>query len=701
MRNIPVLYVTEQSLAAAYEKALVELYRHGIEFKTQYDKPGDPPSLDATMNITVLDPESEPMIHKAFPGGVADLREYVMELMGVKDHWVKNMNDPDDTHWEYTYHGRLQAYGAWRELRDGVSTVAGPFCIDQIDGVIAKLAQQPFTRQAQMITWMPNLDLDCYDPPCFVAGTKIRTPNGEVNIEEIKDNDTVYAFDMENKILIPARVKSPFIKQSNVVKLDFGIGSVIVSNEQLMLVNGEWQKAQDITLDKFLTIPTVCGAANITDEMVAGYMHGDGWLSSGWHQRKKWASIKRRDINFSIHKRADKTWIYEYISSYTDNTIKIENRFISSNTVPKGGTSIKVRVHSKDLYDKLAALGCPIGTKQKQEITWDISEKNDIQCAEFLTGIFSAEGCIYLPKDDQPSIQLGMNWKEAVDLAGFLLERLGIAYTSFQTGSTYHIRIDTTENILKAVSLFDFRLDSRKQAKYLKLKHSIYLSNKLLEERVFWVKKANEMKQQGLTHREIMKVIPCWNPRMLYNNYAPTFRWVHSNGLIHDSYVEFPVSNIEFMPEATVFDFEIDHKDHAIVANGVVAHNCLQSIWYRILEEDGIYYLNCNIRFRSNDAWGANFMNMFGFTQFNREVIAAGVARRTGKTVRLGRLNWQADSYHIYGKDLARARQQLFDRLATTRFEDRVLTLRDELIQEIYQEAEAEVIQKIKRHDAG
>jgi len=31
------------------------------------------------------------MIHKAFPGGIDDLKEYVMELKGFKDDWVKNL----------------------------------------------------------------------------------------------------------------------------------------------------------------------------------------------------------------------------------------------------------------------------------------------------------------------------------------------------------------------------------------------------------------------------------------------------------------------------------------------------------------------------------------------------------------------------------------------------------------------------------
>ncbi|MEI8121707.1 MAG: thymidylate synthase [bacterium] len=293
MESIPVLHVTGRSLAEAYEAALCALYENGTNFRTQYDKPGDPASLDSTMNITVLDPLAEPMIHKAFPGGIEDLREYVMELQGVKDHWVKNMNDPADTRWEYTYHGRLANYGAWKELRNYESVEAGFFKVNQIEAVIAKLVKQPFTRQAQMITWMPNMDLDCYDPPC------------------------------------------------------------------------------------------------------------------------------------------------------------------------------------------------------------------------------------------------------------------------------------------------------------------------------------------------------------------------------------------------------------------------LQSLWYRILEDkEGDGWLNCNIRFRSNDAWGANFMNMFGFVLFNRDVIAAEVSRRTGRPVQLGRLNWQADSFHIYGKDIATAKQRLFDRIKTTPFSERVYCFTDDMIREIYNEAESTVREKIRDFDA-
>jgi thymidylate synthase len=291
-RNIPVLHVQERTLALAYEKALTLLYLNGCRLKTQYDKPGDPESIDSTMDITVLEPWSDPMIHKAFPGGIENLREYTMELFGAKDHWVKNINDPKDTRWEYTYHGRLAAYGTWRELKNGVSAETGFFKVNQIEKVIEKLSAQPFTRQAQMITWMPNLDFDCYDPPC------------------------------------------------------------------------------------------------------------------------------------------------------------------------------------------------------------------------------------------------------------------------------------------------------------------------------------------------------------------------------------------------------------------------LQSLWYRILEdENGAWWLNCNVRFRSNDAWGANFMNLFGFIQFNRHIIADAVAARTGKRVELGRLNWHADSWHIYGKDIADAKERLFDRLETMTFEERTYNFHDDFIQEMYNGAEASVMKKIQEYD--
>lgn len=157
MSGIPVLMAEGDCIARAWENALLRLYESGCEIKTQYDRPGDPPSKDATMILVVHDPLAEPMIHRDFPGGFAELQEYVMEVCeGIKDHCVRDPNDPQDTRWEYTYHQRLFGYN--------VPTLEP---IDQIARLCQRLAEAPHTRRAQAITWKVWEDSECYDPACL------------------------------------------------------------------------------------------------------------------------------------------------------------------------------------------------------------------------------------------------------------------------------------------------------------------------------------------------------------------------------------------------------------------------------------------------------------------------------------------------------------------------------------------------------
>jgi thymidylate synthase len=157
MGGIPVLHVERDTIARAWEDSLIELHKNGCTVATQYDRPGDPPSKDATMVITVLDPLSEPMIHKDFPGGPEELQEYVMEVCeGIKDHLVRDPANANDSRWEYTYHQRLFGYT--------VPTL-GP--VDQIETMCQKLAQAPHTRRAQAVTWKVWEDNACYDPACL------------------------------------------------------------------------------------------------------------------------------------------------------------------------------------------------------------------------------------------------------------------------------------------------------------------------------------------------------------------------------------------------------------------------------------------------------------------------------------------------------------------------------------------------------
>jgi thymidylate synthase len=156
--HIPVLFVEGEGIAEAWEKSLISLHEHGCDIKTEYDKPEDPPSKDCTMTIVVRNPLAEPMIHRDFPGGLEDLQEYVLEVTeGIKDHWVRNPDDPNDTRWEYTYHQRLAKYS--------IPNVKETF--DQIELLAQKLSKTPHSRRAQAITWKVWEDGFCIDPPCL------------------------------------------------------------------------------------------------------------------------------------------------------------------------------------------------------------------------------------------------------------------------------------------------------------------------------------------------------------------------------------------------------------------------------------------------------------------------------------------------------------------------------------------------------
>jgi thymidylate synthase len=187
MNGIPVLHVEGDCIARAWENSMIELYHNGCDIKTQYDKPDDPPSKDATMIITITDPLQEPMIHKDFPGGPEDLQEYVMEVCeGIKDHLVRDPNDPEDTRWEYTYHQRLFAY-----------EVPSTLTFDQIEIMCQKLAETPYTRRAQAITWKVWEDNSCYDPACLQSlWTRIIEENGEPTLSmnvRFRSNDAYKA----------------------------------------------------------------------------------------------------------------------------------------------------------------------------------------------------------------------------------------------------------------------------------------------------------------------------------------------------------------------------------------------------------------------------------------------------------------------------------------------------------------------------
>lgn len=56
-----------------------------------------------------------------------------------------------------------------------------------------------------------------HNSPCFIAGTKVDTPNGSVNIEDVKEGDIVYSYDFETNSNVESVVASTQIKESQKV----------------------------------------------------------------------------------------------------------------------------------------------------------------------------------------------------------------------------------------------------------------------------------------------------------------------------------------------------------------------------------------------------------------------------------------------------------------------------------------------------
>ena len=148
--NIPVLKVEGKTLPEVWEKSLLEVWQKGIAIKTQYDRPNDPPSRDATMVMVINEPFSEPRIHRALPTGLDELEIYRQEVvLGVHDHWIGSHG------WSYSYHDRFFNY----EIKGGN--------LNQIAAAIENLVDCTYTRRAQAITWNPELDARHHEPPCL------------------------------------------------------------------------------------------------------------------------------------------------------------------------------------------------------------------------------------------------------------------------------------------------------------------------------------------------------------------------------------------------------------------------------------------------------------------------------------------------------------------------------------------------------
>jgi thymidylate synthase len=117
----------------------------------------------------------------------------------------------------------------------------------------------------------------------------------------------------------------------------------------------------------------------------------------------------------------------------------------------------------------------------------------------------------------------------------------------------------------------------------------------------------------------------------------------------------------------------------------------MQSVWCRLLEQNGESVLSMNVRFRSNDAYKAAFMNIFALVQLQGR-IAARIAELSGRPVTLGRYVHVADSYHIYGSYFREFEGRFLGALDKRSFEQRTLRYAD--VRDMMEEARPMILEK-------
>ena len=93
---------------------------------------------------------------------------------------------------------------------------------------------------------------------------------------------------------------------------------------------------------------------------------------------------------------------------------------------------------------------------------------------------------------------------------------------------------------------------------------------------------------------------------------------------------------------------------------------CLQRLWFRIINDE----LIMSASMRSNDAFKAAFMNMYAFTNLQKD-IAKEISKRIGYDINVGQYNHVVDSYHIYGSYFGEI-EKFVASLGKRKFEDRV-----------------------------
>jgi len=157
--KLPSLLIEANTIAEGWQKTMIACYEKGVRSTDPSYQEKVFYAYDADINIRIENPLEEPIRHKfAIYDDDRGIMQYMLEVThGIHNHWVKDLNDPTDTRWSYTYNGRF------------ASQI--PFILARIKKDWEK-KQDLSSRKYSFNTWRPKEDviLEQSDPPCLQRG---------------------------------------------------------------------------------------------------------------------------------------------------------------------------------------------------------------------------------------------------------------------------------------------------------------------------------------------------------------------------------------------------------------------------------------------------------------------------------------------------------------------------------------------------
>jgi len=155
-----MITVTADTYPAAYELALISVWKHGKEIRTHYDQKAGgeylfPPSREASVMVDIKNPLQEPRVHRFLPGGFDQLESYRQEVVeGHRDACIA----PNEKKWTYTYHERFFNWNPSTDLHGENRGMLLEQGVNQIEKVVYDLKRDLTSKGSQVTTWMPTAD---------------------------------------------------------------------------------------------------------------------------------------------------------------------------------------------------------------------------------------------------------------------------------------------------------------------------------------------------------------------------------------------------------------------------------------------------------------------------------------------------------------------------------------------------------------